>query len=298
MLLAQFFTGLFTDGAVCGEVVLSPAGDRIDRFYFIDPATIEFIPNRNGQLELYQVTEDRPIRLNPHSTFYFGLDTDVANPRGRSLLSGIPFVTRVEQQLVADMQKTMHNAGYHRLHVKIKPPEKKDAESDDAYVARANRYFEDTVGMMKKIAPEDNPVTWNEVEIAYIGPTGQYAGASGWYLNHKAMVEDIASGTHLDPFMLGYSYGTTQHWAGFKLELVERQVISVQRPAKRFVEWLHNLELALHGLDLRAEHHFDNRRTFGLLEARKAEQMHLDNVLKQQRAGFLTFDEAKQRAFE
>jgi len=299
--LAQFFNSLFTLGAVAGEIVLNPSRTRIEKFLFIDPATLAFIWDKSGNCRIYQQTPTSRGEklLNPYSTYYAGLDAEMSNPYGRSILGAVPFVARVEQSLVADMQKAMHNAGYNRIHIKIKPPEKREMETEEAYLERANRYFDDTVKVVKELAPEDNPVTWNDIEIEYIGPKGPLASSHSWYITHKAMVEDICAGTHLDPFLLGYSYGTTQNWAKFKYELVLRQVASVQRIAKRFMEWIYNLELALNGItDLKAEFHFDNRKSFDLLENVRAEQMKLDNVIKKEKAGYITFDEAKKEAQE
>jgi hypothetical protein len=293
LLLSQFFGSLFTDGAVCGEITLTPTKDKIDKFYFIDPATVRFKLKDESIWELYQEVEGRLIKLNPHSTFYYGLDVDSSDPRGKSILSSIPFVARIEQRLLEDMNKTMHNAGYYRIHVKIKPPERLSSESDDAYIQRANRYFEDTIEMMKKISLEDNPVTWNDVEINYIGSSGQYASATSWYINHKSLIEDICAGVHLDPFMLGYSYGPSYNWAQIKYELILRNVISIQSLAKRFLEWIRNLELALHGIPLECICYFDNRKTFGLLEKYQAEKVLLENVVKKMEAGFISKEEGK-----
>jgi hypothetical protein len=297
-LLTQFFGSLFTDGAVCGEVVLSRSKDRVEKFFFIDPATIRFKLKDNSYWELYQETEEGKIRLNPGSTFYCGLDTDPDDPRGKSILSSIFFVARIEQRLLEDMQKTMHNAGYHRLHVKVRPPERLSHESDEAYIRRANSYFEETIKMVKEIAPEDNPITWNDVQIDYIGPSGQYSSAASWYLNHKSVLEDICAGVHLDPFMLGYSYGPPYNWAQIKYELIQRHVISIQSSAKRFMDWIRNIELALKGIPLESEHHFDNRKTFGLLEKRKTEKIHIDNVIRKMEAGFIDQEQAKREIEE
>lgn len=267
-LLSQFFYSLFTDGAVCGELVLEPYRKRIGKFYFIDPSTIKF-KSAGADLELYQEMDGELMRLNKDSTYYFGLDPDSQDPRGKSLLSSIPFVSRIEQTLISDMQKSMHNAGYHRLHVKLKPPERVSSESNEAYTKRANQYFEDTLQMMKKLSVEDNPVTWNDVQVDYIGPHGSYATTTSWYINHKALIEEICTGVHLDPFILGYSYGAPYSWAQIKYELILRNIISIQASAKRFMEWIHNLELALNGINLEYEHLFDNRKTFGLLEQRR-----------------------------
>jgi len=293
-LLTQFFNYLFTDGMVCGELVLTPSGDKIDKFYFIDPATVRF-ELKNDQWEIFQQQNGNLVKLNPDSTFYFGLDTQVNSPVGKSLLSSIPFVAKVEQQLVSDMQKTMHNAGYHRLHVKIKPPERSNLESDEGYVSRANNYFDKTVEMIRKFGPDDNPITWNDVEINYIGPESRQASSTAWYINHKAMIEDIAAGVHLDPFMLGYSYGLSRSWAGFKLELIFRNVVSIQQVAKRFMEWVRNIELALHGFNLETEHQFDNSIAFGKLEKLQAEKMAIENIRARQEAGYISFEEAKRK---
>ncbi|OGC76693.1 MAG: hypothetical protein A2Z27_00290 [candidate division Zixibacteria bacterium RBG_16_50_21] len=295
-LITQFFNSLFTDGMVCGEIVLTPAGDKIDRFYFIDPVTLCFELKDGLQWEIFQEQEGRKVKLNPDSTFYFGLDAEVNSPVGKSLLTAVPFVSRIEQQLVSDMQKTMHNAGYHRLHVQIKPPERSQFESDEAYVSRANNYFQETVKMMRSFSPNDNPVTWNDVEIKYIGPESRQAASTAWYINHKAMLEDVAAGLHLDPFMLGYSYGTNQTWAGFKFDLVQKNVVSLQRVAKRFLEWVRNIELALHGLTVEAEHHFDNQRGFGRLESVQVEKMELENIIKRQDKGYIDFEAAQKLA--
>ncbi len=291
-LLTQFFYSLFTDGAVCGELVLDPSQNRLDKFYFIDPSTTKF-KLTGSSFELYQEIDGEMIKLNQNSTYYYGLDSDPEDPCGRSILSSIPFVSRVEQRLLSDMQKSMHNAGYHRLHVKLKPPERLPSESNEAYIDRANRYFEDTVGMMRKISVEDNPITWNDVQIDYIGPQGSYAATTSWYINHKALIEEICAGVHLDPFILGYSYGAPYSWAQIKYEMIQRNIISIQASAKRFMEWIHNLELALQGLDLEYEHHFDNRKTFGLLEQRQAEKIALENIILKKNAGLITEEEAR-----
>ena len=291
-LLSQFFFSLFTDGAVCGEVVLEPSQNKIGRFYFIDPSSIRFKLNHSNW-ELYQEADGEQIRLNQNSTYYYGLDPDSEDPRGRSLLSSIPFVSKVEQRLLSDMQKSMHNAGYHRLHVKLKPPEILPSESYEAYTRRANQYFEDTMGMMKKLSVEDNPITWNDVQIDYIGPSGTYASTTSWYINHKALIEEISAGVHLDPFILGYSYGAPYSWAQIKYELIQRNIISIQSSAKNFMEWIYNLELALQGLNLEYEHCFDNRRAFGLLEKRNAEKIALENIISKKESGLISEEEAK-----
>ena len=294
-LLVQFFNSLFTDGGVAGELVLNASRSAVDKFYLIDLATIDFDPAPEGDWRIVQRLDGKTVPLSTDSVFYFPLDADVDSPHGKSLLGAVGFVARVEQELVSDMRRAMRNAGYHRLHVKIRPPEKQPIETDVDYADRANTYFDRTVAMMRDFEVDDNPVTWDDVEISHIGPTAQVSAATSWYVNHKAMLEDVAAGCHLAPFMLGYSYGATQNWAQFKYEMVLRQVLSLQRVASHFLEWIVNIELALQGIEVPCRHVFDNRLDFGRLDSLQAERLRTEILITQMEKGLLTPEEAKAR---
>ena len=229
--LPFLFSSLFTDGAFAGFVILDSDLGGIEKFQPIDPAYL-LLDNISSDGKIALQTDRGDMRIEGDDFYYLGLSTDVQQGLGKSILSAIPFVSYIEQQLIDDMRRTTHNAGYHRLHVKILPPEKQSGESDEVYVDRINEYFDATVSMIRDCDPEDNPVTWDNVKIEYIGPDSSRGVGSTWFLNHRAMVEEICSGTNLAPFMLGYSYGTTHNWAQFKYDLVMRQVLSIQRQIK------------------------------------------------------------------
>jgi hypothetical protein len=289
--LPFFFSSLYTDGAFCGFVIISPDCGGIDYFQPIDPSYIVRVSDKRGDY-LVLKTETGDIRIEGDDFYYFGLNIDIQKGLGNSILSAVPFVAYIEQQLVDDMRRSSHNAGYHRLHVKITPPEKMAGETDESFVGRINEYFDETVEMIKDCEPEDNPVTWDNVKVEYIGPTNITGVGNTWFLNHRAMVEEICSGTNLAPFMLGYSYGTTHNWAQLKYDLVMRQVISVQRQTARFLEWLGNMELALKNIDARCRFIFDN--TFTYLASDRAEigKTRVDNLIKLFAAGLISKDAA------
>ncbi len=290
-LLLQFFESLFTDGAVCGELQLSPSQSSVDRFLLADMRSIVIEPS-GEEHQVFQEIENHRTALNPASTFYYGLGAQPGSVTGKSLLAAIPFVARVEQTLVNDMFRSMRSAGYHRIHVKITPPEKRSEESDADYVVRANNYFDDTVEMMRDFGPDKNPVTWNDVAIEYIGPSNRSSSATAWYMNHKSMIEDVCAGTHLAPFMLGYAYGTTHNWAEFKYELVQRQVATVQNAAASLLNWIANVELALHGISAEVQFRFENRAHIGLTERAQAEKIQLENIITKMTNNLITREEA------
>ncbi len=294
--LPLLFNSLYTDGAFAGFLLVNPDGSGVERFLPIDPAFIAVAGNRPDKESLVFQTENGEKRIDSNDFYYLALDADINKGLGKSILASIPFVAFVQQQLINDMQRTAHNAGYHRLHVKITPPEKLSGESDEAYVDRVNSYFDDTVSMIKNCEPEDNPVTWDNVHIDYVGPGHTRAVTNSWSMNHRAMIEEICAGTNLSPFMLGYNYGTTHNWAQFKYDLVMRQVVSVQRQAARFLEWIGNVELALRGFDCRCLYKFDNRLSYQAAESAEIVRSDVDNLIKLFSAGLISKETAQTKA--
>jgi len=294
-LLTEYFHSIYSTGSVAGEFILTPQLDGISHFYFVDSATLR-AGQKAGAWQIYQARENRRVYLDKPSIYFHGLRADCNNPLGRSLLKSIPFAARVEQQLLNDMHKSMHNAGYHRIHVQVTPPDRLPGETDSNYTDRANSYFEKAVSTFRDFRPEDNPVTWDDVKIEYIGPTSKISGSNAWYLNHKSIIEDICAGTHLAPFMLGYSYGTTHNWAMFKYELVQREVRAVQAAAAHFLEWLADIELALKGIDASCKIAFRNDVIYGLEDRMQAENLRLKNIILKKDAGLVDPEQAREEA--
>lgn len=291
-LLVELFQGLFRDGMFGGFAAVKADGSGLDRFIPVDVAGMYLDDNHKLTLEV----NDRAVPLNRPDFYLIGLNESADAPLGRSVLRAIPFVAWIEQQLLDDMRRASHNSGFHRLHVRITPPERLGGESDRAYVDRINGYFDDTVRMIRSCDVDDNPVTWDNVEIESIGPKPGSTVTSNWYLSHRAMVEQICAATNLAPFMLGYSYGSTRTWAAFKFDLVMRQVRSVQAEASRFLSWLGDIDLALGGFDLKCEWVFDNTMAWQADQQTEIDIRRLEALLKLHEAGLVDEQAARDAA--
>lgn len=296
-----FFSSLFTDGAFAGTIEIGNDGDVIG-FQPVDirNLTFEYESDRSEPamrgLKIYYETPDGKLLLDPENFIYIPLDDDSTDPRGKSILQSIGFVSRLEQKLLDDMQKSQEKAGYNRVHVLIKKPERRMGEAENDFIDRANSYFDDTVGLFSGIKPADSVVTWDDIELKTVGPAGGGATVThSWYLSHRAVVEDVCAGVHLDPFMLGYSYGNTQSWAKFKFELVLRQVVSVQRLAVRFFEWLINKQLDLSGIDSDVAVKFNNESIDSALERYQSRHEEARRVIELYKSELLSRDEARGR---
>jgi len=296
-----FFDSLFTDGAFAGTVEIDKKRGVVG-FAPVDVRNLSFEYESDDSetalrgLKIFYETADGKRLLDPSNFIYIPLDDDSTDPRGKSILQSIGFVSRLEQKLLDDMQKSLEKAGYNRIHVLIKKPERRMGESENDYLDRANNYFDDTIGLFSGIKPSDSVVTWDDIELKTVGPS---AGGStithSWFLSHRAVVEDVCAGVHLDPFMLGYSYGSTQSWAKFKFELVLRQVISVQRLAVRFFEWLLNTHLTLSGNHMKVSARFNNDRINGALERYKSRYEESQRIREMYESGLLSKEEARGR---
>ncbi len=296
--LVDMFRGLFRDGIFGGLITVHRDGSGVNRFIPVDSINLG-IDDSGNRRRVVMETEAGQSDLSRPDFRYLALDPSHARPLGHSILHAIPFVSYIEQQLIDDMRRSSHNAGFHRLHVRVTPPERMSGESDSAYTDRINSYFDATVSMIRSCEIADNPVTWDNVSIEYIGPQpGGRAGNNQWFFQHRAMVEEICAGTHLAPFLLGYSYGDTTTWSAFKFDVVMRQVRSVQAEASQLLEWIGNIDLALAGLNTRCRFVFDNSFAYQAGELASIRTAELDSILKAYDAGLIDKDEARSKVGE
>lgn len=295
--LIDLFTGLYRDGMFGGFLTVKRDGTGIDRFLPVDTARIG-TETSSGQRQLVYDLDDRTYRLDRPDYYHLSLGGTTDGWPGRSILKAIPTVAYIEQQLVDDMRRASHNAGFHRLHVKITPPERMAGESDTAFTDRINRYFDNTVSMIRSCDVDDNPVTWDNVAIEFVGPAGGRAVNNGWFQNHRSMVEEICAGTNLAPFLLGYSYGATTTWSGFKFDMVMRQVRTVQIQVARFMEWIGKIDLALAGIDAPVRFEFNNTFAYKATDEAAVSTSRVNNVIKLYEAGLLDKETATTKAGE
>jgi len=289
-IVEQFFQCAFTVGAYAGELVATKDRKGIARFYPIDPASIRFkrYPT-SGRLGPYQLQEGgQLVPLKEESFTYFGLDTDPSDPYGRSPLSALPFVIRLQQQLFEDMGKAAHNAGYPTLHVRYSAPEREPGETLADYQDRVQQDFESISGAMRTRSPESNFLTQDNIEIAYVGPSGQMLR---WKETLETISEQVVSSLHLAPFLIGRNYGTTQAWARAQYDLMVNNASSVQRAAARLVEWIVNLELAMSGSPVRARCRFAPHSAWNDIDEARAQALRLNTLLKLKEAGLITDDQ-------
>jgi predicted nucleic acid-binding protein len=282
-LLDVLYGSLFTFGAAALEIVLSPSRESIHDVVPVDVWTVRF-RRENGRLQAYQVHEGNEIALPMERFLYVGLDRDGTNPYGRSMLRSIPFVIKIQQRLMEDMSKALHNAGWAKLHVKYAPESRQRGESVEAYEARLARNFEQLRDKLNGLEADQNLVTYDNVSVELLCGDQR---SQVFYENHKAIEEQVITGMHLMPILLGRNYGTTETYGTAQFEIVNRQVEAVNRSVKRILERLYNFELALMWGEARARVHMRSNRTVDALKAANARSREIANAVVLRNEGFV-----------
>jgi hypothetical protein len=287
-LLDVFYTSLFTYGAAAVEIVLSQSRESIWDVVTIDVWTLRF-KREKGKLQLYQCHEGREIKLPMERIIYVGLDRDGTNPYGRSMLRSIPFVAKIQQRLFEDMAKATHNAGWCKLHVQYTPDERQRGESLEAYRERVDGSFHALQDTMTGLEADQNVVTYDNVDVSILRGDQR---SQVFYDNHKAIEEQVITGMHLMPILLGRNYGTTETYGTAQFEIINRQVEGVNRSVKRLLERLYNFELALMWGEARAKVHMRTNRTVDVLREAQAREKEIANAVRLRDEGFMDHEAA------
>jgi hypothetical protein len=287
-LLDILYGSLFTFGAAAVEIVLSRSRESIHDVVPVDVWTVRF-RREDGVLQPYQVTASGEVRLPRDRFVYLGLDRDGTNPYGRSMLRSVPFVVKIQQRLLEDMAKATRNAGWAKLHARYTPEERQRGESEEAWRARAESGFRELREGLGGLQADQNLVTYDNVQIDLVRGDGR---SVLFYENHKAIEEQVITGMHLMPILLGRNYGTTETYGTAQYEIVNRQVEAVNRSIKRLLERLYGFELALMWGEARVRVDMRSNRTVDAHKEALARGQEIENALRLRDAGLLGTDAA------
>jgi hypothetical protein len=236
-----------------------------------DPKTNELIP--------YQLIGSESIRLNPNTFFYYGIERDGTNPYGRSILRALPWISKIQQKLIEDMQKASHNSGYNRLHISYTPDKVQAGEPEGDYENRIRGSFENLKSSLEGIEVDQNILTTDSVKVSTIG--GQRSGSGqNFYNNLKAIEEQIITGVHLMPILMGRNYGSTETYGTAQYEIINRNVLNINRGMRRLLERLFRMYATFHHHRMSVKVSIKQNQTVDLLQEMKAETLKLDNILR------------------
>ncbi|HOK09979.1 MAG TPA: hypothetical protein PLT82_11225 [Candidatus Hydrogenedens sp.] len=288
-LLDIIYTSLFTYGASALEIVFSPSSNYIQDIVPIDVWTIRF-RWEDHSWQAYQIYGNETIHLPSERFVYIALDRDGTNPYGRSLFRALPFVIKVQQRLMEDMARAMHNAGWARLHVQYKPEAKLPEESEEEYQNRMEANLAEIREQMSNLGVDQNVVTYDNVGISVVQGAQRYPA---YYDTQRAIEEQIITGTHMMPILLGRNYGTTETYGTVQYEIINRQVETINRSIARILERIYRLELALAGVQVELTVQPRSNCTSDAQKQSLVETRRVNELLQLLQAGIISIEEVR-----
>lgn len=303
-LLNRLLLSYFTYGAFAGEIVVNNTRTDISTLAPIPVRTIRFGYKASGEtrgvpanapLRAFQVVpgQREPIELNPETFIYYALDPDEDNPYGRSLINALPEYVHWQRQIIPAMARAQLNAAWPRMHFVYRPDTQKRGETEEEYKQRIDANFNQLVDLVENLDIDTNLVTYSNVEMEYkqaSNPTERF------YEKLRALEEQLITGMHLVPMLLGRSYGPSGTWAEAQARLMERAAISAQLGIKRMIERVYDLALKLWGYpEYRTEVQFHRTNLQESLKQAQAEKLTLETGVEMREAGLINQDQLAAR---
>lgn len=289
-LLDILYGSLFTYGSAGVEVVFEPGAGFIYDVVPVDVWTIRFAWE-NGRWEAYQVHSEGAVKLPPERFLYFAIDRDGTNPYGRSILRSLPGVIDIQQRLMKDMARAMHNAGWARMHIQYKPGERLSGESEEEYQQRMEGYLDELRRELSGLSVDQNLITFDNIDVNVVQGSQRFPA---YYETQRAIEEQIITGTHLMPILLGRNYGTTETYGTVQYEIINRQVDTINAKIAKGLEKIYNLELALQGIGARVRVEPRSNRSSEILKQTYAETNRFNILLKMAELGMITREELRE----
>jgi len=117
-----------------------------------------------------------------------------------------------------------------------------------------------------------------------------------FYEKLRALEEQLITGMHLVPMLVGRSYGPSGTWAEAQARLMERAAISAQLGIKRMIERVYDLALKLWGFpEYRTEVQFHRTNLQESLKQAQAEKLTLETGVEMREAGLINLDQLAAR---
>jgi hypothetical protein len=241
--LSGYLMSLLTYGSAVGEMVLSPAGDRIGALYLSDLGDLELRCGENpleAELLLAGPGGGTPLPY-PELVFFSALNPEPGQAAGRSLLRGLPFLSSVLTEIYRAMGENFRRIGALRYAVTVKPEPGTDAGTIADAVAR------EWSGAMAASAQGEirDFVAVGDVEIKVIGADNQFIDTQ---VPVRQLLEQIVAKTGLPPFLLGLSWSTTERMSRQQADILTTELESYRSILTPVAEKICRMALDLAGL--------------------------------------------------
>lgn len=194
-----------------GEAEIDPTAKEVLRLHSYSSPRHGFQSDELGEITILQQQSMRGlVPLNPETTVLSVHDPDGGNPNGESLFFSIPTVAQTWLDILHNYRETWRRCGSPVFHVNWEPPENfndQNHKKSDGVRTRLEEAWNKLIRSKQVDGKTLDFFSTGKVSIVTVGADGQVIDVQEGKRN---IVEEIVVASNLPPWLLGYSWSTTE----------------------------------------------------------------------------------------
>ncbi|MBQ6539814.1 MAG: serine/threonine protein phosphatase [Oscillospiraceae bacterium] len=244
--LYSYLDSMITCGRGIGEIVLS--GDRSVAAILCGNAADIEIREKSSPLDFEICSYAPGGRIVPlpyqNLLLFTPFKPESDNPYGVSLLRSMPFLTEILLKIYNSIGINWDRAGNVRFAVVYKP--KNDAVDRAFAKERSEQIAREWSAAMQagKHGSVRDFVAVGDVDIKVIGADSQILDSE---VPVRQIMEQLVAATGLPPFMLGFSWSTTERMSSQQADMITSELTAVRRSLEPVIRRVCDLWLAANG---------------------------------------------------
>lgn len=278
----SYLDSLITYGNAAGEIILSDDMNEILCLRNINPSGIEVASDKKYNPVYFIKSGGKKIIVkNPSLILFTALSPKGDNPYGKSVLSGLPYLSRILMRIYESIGQNFDRVGNVRYAVTYKPQSETDISSARERAEQIAKEWSDGMNASRNGEVRDF-VAVGDVDIKVIGADNQIIDTE---IPVKQILEQIVAKLSIPPFLLGLSWSTTERMSSQQADILTSELCYYRRLLTPVIVKICESYLAILGLDAKTEVLWDNinlQDEKELAEARfkNAEAEEIENKLK------------------
>ena len=277
-----YLDSLITYGNAAGEIVLSDDMNEISCIRNINPSGIEVASDKKYNPVYFIKSGGKKIIVkNPSLILFTALSPKGDNPYGKSVLSGLPYLSRILMRIYESIGQNFDRVGNVRYAVTYKPQSETDISSARERAEQIAKEWSDGMNASRNGEVRDF-VAVGDVDIKVIGADNQILDTE---IPVRQILEQIVAKLSIPPFLLGLSWSTTERMSSQQADILTSELCFYRRLLTPVIVKICESYLAISGIDAKTEVLWDNinlQDEKELAEARlkNAEAEEIENKLK------------------
>jgi hypothetical protein len=235
-------------GYAVGEAEINPARDEVSRLWsYVSPQFV-FEAEPDGSLIVKQLGQSEQQGLNPITVLTTTYNPVGCDPRGRSLFQAIPTVSQIWMDMLHALRQTCRRIGIETFHVNwdVAIDELDDVQGEVAEAVREEMQ-ESWNAAMKSQAIDGLAKDFFSTGKIKVEPIGGLSEIPSIQDNKRAIVEEVVVATNIPPWMLGYSWSTTERLSQQQADMLIAKVEGIRRCATSSLQKLAALRQQIRG---------------------------------------------------